>query len=193
MPLTGTFVYADPSTWRGGLKVVLIAMLISFVVAFIVTLRGKWQNMLCFICLPPAIYYISYYLIVCNKSFIIGLLLNFFTGVLLPLALLGGWIPALAFTMGEELTEDDLKPTTKRKSKSSVKTHISDKYDSEGMASLLRMPHTIRDEYGNVYTQYNIDSNGKYVTYTGPYGPIDIYAKDVNIFSASADGHYFTW
>ena len=59
--------------------------------------------------------------------------------------------------------------------------------------ALLRMPATIKDQYGNVYTRMNFNYDGTSVDYSGDYTVVTIYAEDVKLFSAKAGDRYFTW
>ena len=59
--------------------------------------------------------------------------------------------------------------------------------------ALLRMPATIKDQYGNVYTRMSFNYDGTSVDYSGDYTVVTIYAEDVKLFSAKAGDRYFTW
>ena len=65
-------------------------------------------------------------------------------------------------------------------------------HDSD-YGALLRMPATIKDQYGNVYTRMNFNYDGTSVDYSGDYTVVTIYAEDVKLFSAKAGDRYFTW
>jgi hypothetical protein len=58
---------------------------------------------------------------------------------------------------------------------------------------LLNLPVMIRDEYGNVYTRQYVSIDEGYAEYSGASTVVTIYAENVNRFSATGDGHYFTW
>jgi len=185
-PFDDSFVYSDLSTWDPGLKALIIAMYISLALTVLQVLAGGWSAALVFVGLHASCLFLFDFILTKADFLVFGIF-----GLVPRLYLFGGAVLCLALLVSNFLP--DVVHGARPASNPYTPVYGGGEPHESSFANLLRMPSVIRDQYGNLYTRQYVDADGTYAEYAGNYTVVTIYAEDVNMFSATAGGDYFTW
>ena len=178
------FVLSDISTWAFGLKWSFFHFLLVVGANLYVALKKDSKGLLpCVLLTVPLTLVVFRLALVVKGIFLIGgmAFIAFETAIIL--LSVAGWVITAAGTgelKGAVVTTSSVPQT------GGGAQHADD-------FGVLRMPEVIKDEYGNTYTRQYVDFGGTYAEYAGNYTVVTIYSENVKMFSATADGHYFSW
>lgn len=194
-PFDDSFVYGDLSTWDPGLKVLIICMFISLALSVLQSLAGGWYSFLTFVSLNLSWVFLSDLALTYAEPLLFGLfeiipITFLYVGALVaPTMLLSNFCPDVDYSKrtGPDPYWSRYGNNSGNNSGSSTSSY------SSSHNVLLNLPAMIRDEYGNVYTRQYVSIDEGYAEYYGAYTMVTIYAENVKRFSATGDGHYFTW
>lgn len=180
------FVLSDISTWAFGLKWSFFHFLLVVGANLYVALKKDSKGLLpCVLLTVPLTLIVFRLALVVKGIFLIGgvAFIAFETAIIL--LSVAGWVITAAGT--GELKGNVVTTSAVPAQPAGGGVQHADDF------GVLRMPEVIKDEYGNTYTRQYVDFGGTYAEYAGNYTVVTIYSENVKMFSATADGHYFSW